>query len=330
MQSLAASVQRYLFETLGVPSSGHRPWVAPQELPRSVKNVFDLHELDILGNTILLALEHTSAPPSLADLRLRLGKVRSIAERPVVYVTQALTANERKRLIAQKVPFIVPGNQLYLPDLGLDLREYFRRRHTAAESPLSPSAQAMLIAALLRPQWTAQWLPVEVAATLGYTPMTLSRVVRELAECGLASVGKTGRFQHLTMGASPRDIWDQIKPRLRSPVLRTVHTNTPIPPELPTRLAGRSALAHHGLWHHASVGTVRAVNRTAWQALATQLTELPEPTHDTHAWQIWLYSPSLQADSHTVDPLSLILSLRDDPDASLHGALDSLEQQLPW
>ncbi len=32
--------------------------------------------------------------------------------------------------IAQKVPFIVPGNQLYLPDLGLDLREYFRQRMT--------------------------------------------------------------------------------------------------------------------------------------------------------------------------------------------------------
>jgi hypothetical protein len=37
-------------------------------------------------------------------------------------------------LIEQKVSFIVPGNQLYLPDLGLDLREYFRQR---AVDPLS-------------------------------------------------------------------------------------------------------------------------------------------------------------------------------------------------
>ena len=39
-----------------------------------------------------------------------------------------MASYERKRLIEQKVPSIVPGNQLYLPDLGLDLREYFRRR----------------------------------------------------------------------------------------------------------------------------------------------------------------------------------------------------------
>jgi hypothetical protein len=31
-----------------------------------------------------------------------------------------LASYERKRLIEQNVPFIVPGNQLYLPDLGID------------------------------------------------------------------------------------------------------------------------------------------------------------------------------------------------------------------
>ena len=46
----------------------------------------------------------------------------------MVYVTGALASYERKRLIEQKVPFMVPGNQLYLPDLGIDLREYFRQR----------------------------------------------------------------------------------------------------------------------------------------------------------------------------------------------------------
>lgn len=80
-----------------------------------------------------------------------------MAEHPTIYVTDALASYERKRLIEQKVPFIVPGNQLYLPELGIDLREYFRQRAGSAESPLSPSAQALLITALLRPQWEPEW-----------------------------------------------------------------------------------------------------------------------------------------------------------------------------
>jgi hypothetical protein len=65
-----------------------------------------------------------------------------------------------------KIPFIVPGNQLYLPDLGLDLREYFRQRSPTAQSALSPSAQAMLITALLHQPWQAEWQPSTVAVAL--------------------------------------------------------------------------------------------------------------------------------------------------------------------
>jgi hypothetical protein len=64
---------------------------------------------------------------------------------PVVYVTGTLASYERKRLIEHKVAFLVPGNQLYLPDLGIDLREYFRRPPAAADTALSPATQAMLI-----------------------------------------------------------------------------------------------------------------------------------------------------------------------------------------
>lgn len=44
-----------------------------------------------------------------------------MGQMPVVYVTTTLASYERKRLVQQKVPFIVPGNQLYLPELAIDL-----------------------------------------------------------------------------------------------------------------------------------------------------------------------------------------------------------------
>jgi hypothetical protein len=42
---------------------------------------------------------------------------------------------------------VVPGNQMYLPMIGLDLREYFLAANAVPKADLSPAAQ--LIAVLL-------------------------------------------------------------------------------------------------------------------------------------------------------------------------------------
>jgi DNA-binding MarR family transcriptional regulator len=328
--ALATSAQNYLNQTLGVSTSRDRPWAGQESLPYFLRDAFDFRQLDILGHKVLLALERNPDKPSIGDIRNRLDKLRSVAKQPVVYVTEALASYERKRLIAQKVPFIVPGNQLYLPDLGLDLREYFRQRRSPADVPLSPSAQAMLITALLRPSWEAEWHPAETAAILGYTPMTLSRAVRELVAAGLAQIHKAGRSQYLSMAYSPQETWEQALPLLRNPVQRTVWTPTQTrTEELPVRVAGLSALARLSML--AEPGSpVFAVSRTAWQAMKADMVELPEAMPGTCEWELWNYAPTLQPDSDTVDPLSLMLSLRDSTDERVQSALDALKEQLPW
>lgn len=47
-------------------------------------------------------------------------------------------------------------------------------------------------------------------------------------------------------------------------------------------------------------------------------------------WQVWNYSTALDQSSNSVDPLSLILSLRDDSDERVQGELDAVKKQLPW
>jgi DNA-binding MarR family transcriptional regulator len=327
--TLATRAQNYLHETLGVSTSVHQPWAGQESLPYFLRDAFDFRQLDLLGHTLLLALERNTEKPSIGDIRARLDKLRSVAGQPAVYVTEALASYERKRLIAQKVPFIVPGNQLYLPDLGLDLREYFRQRPSSAQASLSPSAQAMLITALLRPRWQAEWHPAEAAAMLGYTSMTLSRAVRELVAAGLAQAHKAGRSQYLSMAHSPRETWEQALPLLRNPVQRTVWTSTQTPPELPVRVAGLSALARLSMLTEPRL-PVFAVSRAEWQVLKTNIVELPEAMPGACEWQLWNYTPTLQPDCDTVDPLSLMLSLRDSTDERVQSALDALKEQLPW
>ncbi|QMV73444.1 hypothetical protein HS961_11745 [Comamonas piscis] len=329
MTTLATSAQKYLHDTLGVATSRHAPWMGLESLPYFLRDAFDVQQLEILDHQVLLALERHPDKASVADIRNRLDKLRAVAGIPVVYVTEALASYERKRLIVQKVPFIVPGNQLYLPDLGLDLREYFRQRPSSADTLLSPSAQAMLIAALLRPHWEAEWHPAETAKMLGYTAMTVSRAVRELVAAGVAEVQKTGRSQYLNMKASALETWEQALPLLRSPVQRTVWLATPPPTKPRMRVAGLSALARISMLAEPR-SPVFAVNRSDWQTLKADIDELPEAMPNAYECQLWNYSPALGPDSDMVDPLSLMLSLRDTTDERVQSALDDLKEQLPW
>jgi DNA-binding transcriptional ArsR family regulator len=230
------------------------------------------------------------------------------------------------------VPFLVPGNQLYLPDLGIDLREYFRQtRQHAPATALSPATQALLIAALLHKPWRNEWKPAEIVSNLGYTPMTLSRAVRELTATGIVNLERRGRDRHLITNRSPQDVWEQAKPLLRSPVKRTVWVPPTIkwmPPKI--RVAGMSALAQLSLLAEPPV-PVFAVTAVQWKAaMKAGVEELMEPREDCCEWQLWNYSTELLANSRTVDPLSLTLSLQNETDERVQMALDELRKQLPW
>ena len=50
-----------------------------------------------------------------------------------------MRAGQLVQLVEQRVPFIVPGNQMYLPPLGLDFREHFRRLQAERPTP-TPAA----------------------------------------------------------------------------------------------------------------------------------------------------------------------------------------------
>jgi DNA-binding transcriptional ArsR family regulator len=308
-----------------------KPWARANQLPYFLRDAFQFSELELLGQPIVLAMARATAKQSLSEVRTWLGKVEALAGQRAIYVTDALASYDRRRLIEQKVPFIVPGNQLYLPDLGLDLREYFRQRAPATEAALSPSAQAMLITALLRQPWQSEWQPSKVAAALGYTPMTLSRAVKELTAAGLATAYTVGRSRWLRMEHPPAQAWEHAKPALRTPVKRTVWVAAHgIVARRPSRIAGLSALARYSMLTEPK-WPVYALTAADWKAATDAgVRELPEPETGAQEWQLWSYSPALMPDATTVDPLSLTLSLQENADERIQLALDELEGQLPW
>jgi len=329
-RAVDAAVHAYLHETLGI-APRVRAWPGAGKLPYFLQDTFEVRELNLLDRQMLLAIDKRPERQGLANIRGQMDKLRQLAGMPVVYVTGTLASYERKRLIEQKVPFLVPGNQLYLPELGIDLREYFRKPTVAAQTALSPATQAMLIAVLLRRPWRTEWQPAEVVGELGYTPMTLSRAVKELTAAGIATLRTEGRVRSLHTERTAAQTWEHARPMLRSPVKRRVWM---LPPPKsrprPLRLAGLSALARYSMLTEPQWPTY-AVAQAEWKA-ATQagFETLPEPLPGACEWELWHYSPALVRDSDTVDPLSLTLSLQGNQDERVQLALDELKGRFPW
>lgn len=327
---LAEHVRRYLLETLGVPAE-ISPWSADKKAPYYLQDAFEFCELELLNQRILLAIDYGRKSRPAATVRDQTNALTKLAGLPVAYVTKALASYERKRLVQQKVPFIVPGNQLYLPGLGIDLREYFRTRDTGLDTAFSPSTQAMLIAALLRKPWEAAWRPTQAAETLGYTVMTASRAVKELTDAGVAERRGTSKRMSVYLGDHPSELWERAKPFLRSPVKRTVWADPISALELDQApVAGLSALAQDTMLAEPK-WPVRAMGTREWHAAVRRGFEtLPEPVDGTYEWQIWTYDPKLGGARKVVDPLSLTLSLERESDERIQRAIEDLKEQLPW
>jgi hypothetical protein len=325
----------YLHETLGIQAAS-RPWLGAAKLPYHLQDDFELHELKAADRTILLALSRRKKHPTPSTLRERLEKLKTAASRPVIYVTGALASYERKRLIEQKVPFIVPGNQLYLPDLGIDLREYFRQPPKEAVNTFSPAAQALLLRALLSTSTQTEWNPAAMADEVGYTAMTVSRVVNELTNAGVAKLDQRGRVRWLLMERPSAETWELIRPRLRTPIKRQFWARiVTAVNRKDTPLAGLSALAHYTQLADPAV-PVYALGVEQFKSLGfKELSEIPEPIPNGCEVQVWTYTPILGSSAHkqeqkAVDPLSLSLSFRENTDERIELALDELKEHFPW
>lgn len=324
-----AKVQAYLNEALGLGASVHASAIAA-DLPYYLQDSFDWRELDLAGHSILLAIDRHETKPSLADVKNRLNKAMRMVDRPVVYATNALASYERRYLISEKVPFVVPGNQLYLPDLGIDLREYFRQRQAVPETTLSPAAQAILTTLLLNPANQEGQRPAQLADALGYTPMTLSRAVRELTSADLVMTIGDPRKRKISLAHPLSGTWERALPWMRSPVKRVAWAYPTAQTLKDAPLAGLSALSRYTALAEPRA-TVRAISSSRWKsALAEGIQVVPEWQPGTVEWQIWHYDPSLGMGREIVDPLSLILSTRDADDERIQMALSELKEQFPW
>ncbi len=327
MNTQPAQIAKYLQQTLGIDVTV-RAWKARARLPVFLRQGYEFYELEILGRPCLAMVDRANQEISPTTIRKHAEYLIAKFPGDVIYVRRQVAGYQRKRLIEQKVPFLVPGNQLYLPSFGIDLREFYRTRRAAPES-FSPGTQLVLLHLLLHPCRGAQ-TPKELADQLGYSKMTMTRVFNELEASSIGEIKTVGRYRRLSMPDDRRRTWNEALPLLRSPVTKVHHVRC-ANESVQGVSAGLSALAYYSMLSAGSQRTV-AVTGRQWKSLRGQLDLKPMAAGDPEATniEIWSYDPAILAEGDFVDRLSLFLALRDTRDERIEAALTEMMEGVAW
>ena len=327
MQTVLHELERYLHDALGV-SVKTTPWSGVGQLPPVLRERYRFAKAELLGLRALLVIDANPEEQSPATVRKHLDMLQSKQPAELIYVRARVTAYNRKRLIEQKVPYIVPGNQMYLPMLAIDLREHFRRIREEAPT-FSPSTQVVVLHAMLRDAGQVL-IPSEMAPLLGYSAMTMTRAFDELETAKLAEVTVRGRERCLRFIGDRREIWEKAQPFLRNPVSKRLFIRRIHGAEGATH-AGLTALAHYSMLAPPAY-TTYALSREEWKTLREQhkIIELPAQDPDASEIEVWWYSPARFAEHGMVDQLSLYLSLKADHDERTETALEEMMEKIEW
>lgn len=326
MNAIIPSLETYLQEKLGI-SVNATPWKDGGSLPFFLRELYEFYEIILAKKPCLLILIKSGDELNSSILAKHFKLIQTKWTNAYMYVCKAISSYSRKRLIEHFVPFVVPNKQMYLPDLGIDLTEHFRKERMNIEI-ISPATQAVVIYTLLKGDNPEFGPPTELARILGYSKMTMSRAADEIESTGIQSLirSKDGRLR--TRDSKP-GLWKSIKPFLRTPVKKRLFVRQLNHENELEIAAGLTALAHKTTLSPPKL-PVFAVDTKTWEELTDSFEELPTSEEADFELEIWIYNPKQFAKEGLVDPLSLYLSFQDTKDERIEAALEQLMEQIKW
>lgn len=324
---LAERFAAYLGDTLILEPQVAR-WTGEKTLPLFLRELYAFYRTRLLDADTLLMVEKDAEEKTPATLAKHMQKVREKWTGDLVFVNEAVTSLARKRMIEQGIPFVIPGNQMYLPMLGVDLREHFRKINIARNA-FSPSTQVLILDALYHPRNDAD-TPTASAKRFGYSTMTMTRAFDELDQAGLGKHTVSGKERRISFPERPKELWESALPFLKSPVKKTTYIGSHLPTG--NRLkSGLSALAEYS---HLSQPETRMYAVEFEEFRRIQKTQIQvstrSPGPDLMGIELWSYPPSRFGGKGIADPLSVYLSLKEDQDERVQSALNGLLKGMNW
>lgn len=298
-----------------------------EKLPLFLEQQFELVEGCYAARPLIFAVEKGLGSSAPSAIRKYLAQIERLLGKPVVLVQSSMTGFQRTAHIEAGQPFIVPGKQLFMPQLGIALTERFSRKAIRHLDTLTPAAQLTLFT-LLTDAHNEEATPSQLAKRLGYTAMSMGRAIDELATLRLVETKRLGREKRVSLAGQKQEIWGNAQALLVSPV-RSSHFVRWLCPPPRLNLGGLSALEAHSDLMDAGIKTF-AIDGPHWAVLKSDGTvESVKTDYEADAQlDVWHYSPAKVEQEDCCFLLSIYAQFKDDPDERVSLAAQSLIEGL--
>ena len=326
METLAHQFIEYISKLAGLPATWGGAESRP--LPQYLNQQYALQEIKIGGHVFMgiLLKDAGNFRPAAFEKHLRKIMINNTPFDGFCLIASELPGYTRRRLVERQIPFVVPGQQMYWPALGVAAQTKKTARTFVKPEALTPAAQAVLIHAL-NGKITTPITPKELAVQLEYAGMSMTRALDEIEGNDLGRITREGRERLLDFAKNRRTLWQGALPYLRTPVRKTIRIKEDhLPPDLKIK-AGETALADRSMLAPPKE-PVYVLGRQNWKKLAESIEQIPVEDDGTCRIQLWRYDPALFMKNGCVDPFSLYLSLKDEEDERLEMALAEMMEKI--
>jgi len=323
-------VTEYLSRTLHAQTSGVFEEISG--IPLGISHGYITARYQILGNDCVFLIEKPDSSKTPSAIAVDAAKVEVITGHLAVFVTEQMSSYWREQFISKGTAFIQPGQQCYIPQLAIDLREHFRKRlNRSLEDKFSPITQLVLFYLLLHGEGAISPTASRLAELLDYSPMSIGRAYQELGARSICDIRKEGREKRLGFASSKAEIIERSRQFMISPVRKSLYLEK-YREVIPTlHVAGESALAERTMLSAPSI-PVRAIAPDRWKRGRAHEVwrEAVDPEGAIIIVEIWHYDPTLLSTDSVVDSLSLYAQFNRSDDPRLEGAAEELLEKMSW
>ena len=333
-------LKKYITETIGAEIDIK---VLPQKkhgmLPMFLSEIYQLSEVRMFNHIYILAERRNSDELSILQTEKHFKIINETLNVKVVLLAKNLPSFNRKRLIGKGINFIVPGKQLFLPAILIDLNETItQNRKMGKKETLLPSAQVIILYRILqknKSQNIGELSFKQLAGILHYTPMVITNAVNNLKYHEICTtIGEKEKYIRFNLEIP--EMWNDLEKRnlLVNPVFKKVFTDEK-PSGVKMVHSNFSALPDYSDMNPGRQ-EFYALDKSAFYNLKKndKLANLNEHEGD-FCLELWKYDPVVIADqlrvgNAVVDPISLYLSLKNSADERIQDALERIIEKYIW
>lgn len=290
-----------------------------EQLPFAIANSFRFYTGTILGQDVTLAVIDDGNAISPVQMRKTLSMIEKRCGGTVVLCPVNIASYNLQRLTAQRVNFVIPNKQVFMPSLLIDLKK--QKSVDADLTEAIPATAQCLLLYHIEVSMLDGMDTKALAELLQVSYASINRALRWLKEKGLITLEGV-RTKTLKATCCKRELWEKALPLLVSPTEKRLFTDQQLDGEMES---GINALSEYTMINNEK-GHCYAIAKGEDKKLSVAT----DKEFGTNTIEIWRYNPRLLSQTGMVDRLSLYLSLKDSEDERIQIELDNLTRQIQW